>query len=193
VRRAALLAMAGAAAATALAVRAPAPVRAESAGDDSAGDGTSDGTSDGKGDGAGDDKGPRRRDHGSIGAGGALLLTGDGGDRLRLDVAGDLKLAGRFGVLAAWRAADDHHRGLVTAGLVFEGAAARPRLVLDLHADLGADLDARAPLLGGGIRTTLRLTGPLGLVFDGGAHLVIDGLDGTRLVIAGSTLLALCW
>jgi len=140
-----------------------------------------------------DDDCPPRRYHGSLGAGGALLLTGDGGDRLRRDVAADVKLAGRYGVLAAWRAADADHRGLLIAGLVFEGAAARPRLVIDLHADLGADLDARAPLVGGGIRTTLQLAGPLGVVFDGGAHLVIDGIDGTRLQIAGTTLLALRW
>ena len=134
-----------------------------------------------------------RRIHGSAGMGGALLGTGDRGDRARLDAAADLKLGGRFGALAAWRAFDDRLRGLLMAGLVYEAGAARPRLVLDLHAELGADLDARAPLAGGGIRTTLAIAGPLGLVFDSGAYLVIDGLDGTRLQLQTAALLAARW
>ena len=136
---------------------------------------------------------PGRRFHGSVGAGGALLLTGDGGDRARLETAADVKLGGRYGALLAWRAIGDGRRGLATAGLVFEAGAARPRLVLDLHADLGADLDARAPLAGGGIRTTLGIAGPLGVVFDSGAYLVIDGVDGTRLQIQSSALVAVRW
>jgi hypothetical protein len=134
-----------------------------------------------------------RRFHGSAGAGGALLLTGGRGDRARLDAAIDLKLRGRFGVLAAWRALDQEHRGLVTAGLVYEGAAARPRLVVDLHADLGADLDAGAPLAGGGIRTSLQIAGPLGVVVDAGAYLVIDGIERTRLQLQSSLLVAVRW
>lgn len=134
-----------------------------------------------------------RRLHGSAGAGGALLLTGGGGDRARLEVAADVKLGGRFGALAAWRAFDDARRGLVTAGLSFEAAAARPRLVLDLHADLGADLGTRAPLAGGGVRTTLQIAGPLGLVVDSGAYLVIDGIERTRLQLQSSALVAVRW
>ena len=79
------------------------------------------------------------------------------------------------------------------AGLVYEGAAARPRLVVDLHADAGADLDARAPLVGGGVRATLTLLGPLGVVVDAGAYLVIDGIDGSRLQLQSSTLLVARW
>lgn len=136
---------------------------------------------------------PPRARHGSVAAGGALLLTGAGGDRLRYEVSADLKLGRRLGVLAAWRAPDGAHRGLVTAGITFEAGAARPRLVVDLHADAGADLDARAPLAGGGIRTTLVLTGALGVVLDAGAYLVVDGIADTRLQIQSSTLVALCW
>lgn len=131
--------------------------------------------------------------HGSAGAGGALLVTGAGGDRTRLDAAADVKLRGRYGALAAWRGWDGEHRGLVMAGLVFEAGAARPRLVLDLHADLGADLDAGAPLAGGGVRTTLAILGPLGVVLDAGAYLVIDGVEGTRLQLQSSALLAVRW
>jgi hypothetical protein len=138
---------------------------------------------------------PARRIHGSAGAGGALLFTGDRGDRARAELAVDVKLGGRFGVLAAWRAHDlaEERYGLVTAGVVFEAGAARPRLVLDLHADAGAELDARAPVIGGGIRTTLAITGPLGVVLDAGAYLVLDGFDDTRLQLQSSALLAVRW
>jgi hypothetical protein len=82
---------------------------------------------------------------------------------------------------------------MLLGGLVYEAGAARPRLVLDLHADVGADLDQKAPVAGGGIRTTLTLWKMLGLAFDGGAYLVIDGLEDTRLVLAGSTSLVMRW
>src|SRR5262249_45607242 len=108
--------------------------------------------------------------HGSVGVGGSLLLTGAQGDRFRLDAAVDLKLHSRYGFSLAWRAieqtGDTKFDGLVIAGLVYEGAASRPRLVLDLHGDAGFDLDARRPLVGAGIRTTLTAIGPLGVVGD---------------------------
>ena len=128
--------------------------------------------------------------HGSVGAGGSLLLTGGGGDRGRLDVAIDVKPRSRFGGIVAWRAFDENHRGLVTAGVVYEGGAARPRLVLDLYAHVGFDLDAKAPLVGGGLRTTLAIIGPLGVVLDSGAQLVVDGLSETRLQIASGAFVA---
>ena len=97
----------------------------------------------------------------------------------------------------AWRAIEprenDHHDGLVMAGILYEGAAARPRLVLDLHGDVGIDLDAKRPLVGGGIRTTLTVIGPIGVVLDSGAYLVIDGIDDTRLQLMGSTLVVGRW
>jgi len=131
--------------------------------------------------------------HGTAGAGGSFLLTGHADDRNRFDLAVELKPRSRFGFAAAWRAFDQDHDGLVMAGIVYEGAAARPRLVLDLHADLGVDLDARAPLVGGGIRTTLAIIGPLGIAFDSGAYLVIDGIDDTRLQLQGSALVVARW
>jgi hypothetical protein len=134
-----------------------------------------------------------RRVHGSLGAGGALLATGARGDRARLDATFDVKLGGRFGALAAWRAFDGEHRGLVCAGLVFEAGAARPRLVIDLHAELGADLDARAPLAGGGLRTTIGLAEPLAIILDSGAYLVIDGIAETRLQLQTTAIAALRW
>jgi len=135
--------------------------------------------------------------HGSVGVGGSLLASGAQGDRQRLDLAIDLKPSSRYGLSLAWRAIEprdnDHHDGLLIAGLVYEGAAARPRLVLDLHGDVGVDLDARRPLVGAGVRTTLTIIGPLGVVLDGGAYLVIDGIEDTRLQLMGSTLLAVRW
>ena len=127
--------------------------------------------------------------HGSFGFGGTFLTTGDDGDRGRLELELDVEPYSRFGGLVALRAFDEHHRGLLMAGLVFEAAAARPRLVIDLHGDAGADLDRRAPLVGGGIRTTLTISGPLAVALDSGGYLVIDGVDGTRFVL--STCVAL--
>ncbi len=131
--------------------------------------------------------------HGSVGAGGSILTTGSQGDRFRFDVALDLKPRSRYGVVLAWRAFDDHHHGLVTAGIVYEGAASRPRLVLDLHADVGVDLEQVAPLAGGGIRTTLGIVGPLGAVLDAGGYLVLDGVDNSRLQLQTTLLVVARW
>ena len=130
--------------------------------------------------------------HGSAGVGGTFLTSGGRGDRGRLEATLDLSIRSRYGVLLGWRAFDTTHDGLLTAGLSFEAAAARPRLVIALHADAGADLDARAPLAGAGIRLTVGVLGPLGVVLDGGGYLVIDG-DDTRLQIQSSLLLAARW
>lgn len=130
--------------------------------------------------------------HGSASAGGTLLLTGSGGDRQRAEVELDAEL-GRLGGLVAWRGFDGAHAGLVTAGVSYEAAAARPRLVLDLHGDAGADLDLRAPAIGGGVRTLLELVGPLGVALDAGAYVVIDGVDHTRLQLAAGAALAAVW
>ena len=131
--------------------------------------------------------------HGSIGAGGALVLIGDRGDRQRADVVLDLKPRSRYGGIVGWRAFDEDRRGLVTAGLVFEGGAARPRLVLDLIVELGADLDQEAPLAGGGIRSTLTLLGPVGVALSTNAYLVLDGVDDSRLHLQSSALVVASW
>jgi hypothetical protein len=130
--------------------------------------------------------------HGSAGVGGAFLVTGDDGDRGRAELEVDLEPS-RYGGLLALRGFDEHHRGLLCAGLVYEPGAARPTLVVDLHADLGADLDQRAPLVGGGIRTTLGLYGPLGVALDTGGYLVIDGVERTRLVLMTSASVTAKW
>jgi hypothetical protein len=131
--------------------------------------------------------------HGSIGGGGSLLLSGARGDRTRFELEVDLQPSSKFGGLLAWRAFDADHDGMVMAGLVYEAGAARPRLVVDLHADAGADLDQLAPLVGGGARTTLALWKVIGVALDAGAYLVIDGVDDTRLVISTSASLVARW
>lgn len=137
--------------------------------------------------------------HGSVGAGGALVLLGEDGDRLRSELSFDLKWRSRYGVIVGWRATDagslgdGDHDGLVTAGLVYEAGAARPRLVLDLVAEVGADLDQRAPLVGGGLRNTLAIAGPLGVVLHTAAYVVIDGLEDSRLHVQSNLLVAVRW
>jgi hypothetical protein len=137
----------------------------------------------------------------SMGFGGSLLLTGHGeGSRNRADAHLDIDPGGRFGrfgLTAAvrhmtWEPFADE--GLATIGIKYEAGAARPRLALALHGDVGASFDG-APALGGGIESTLWLIPkwfrPLALILDATAHLVIDGADETRLVLASSTRLSL--
>lgn len=131
--------------------------------------------------------------HGSVGVGGMFLYTGHDNDQFRFEISFDLEPATRFGGFLAWRAFDLEHKGMVLAGGVFEAGAARPRLVVDLHADIGADLDQVAPVVGVGIRTTLTLWGPLGIALDSGAYLVIDGVDNTRLVLGSSLSPVVRW
>ena len=131
--------------------------------------------------------------HGSIGVGGAFLLTGHRDDRFRGEVAIDLKPRSRFGGLLAWRTFDETHDGIVMGGVIYEAAAARPRLVLDLHGEAGFDLDTRDPVVGAGIRTTLGIIGPLAVVLDSGAYLVVDGIDDSRLQLQSSMLVVGRW
>lgn len=134
--------------------------------------------------------------HGSVGAGTSIVITGAQGDHFRYDIGIDLKPRSRYGVSLAWRTFDADHRGMVLVGIVYEGAAARPRLVLDLHADIGVDLDHDFhPLLatGVGIRTALQIVGPLAVVVDLGPVIVWDGVDNTRLQLMQSTMLGARW
>ncbi|CAN5647355.1 hypothetical protein BH11MYX1_BH11MYX1_35160 [soil metagenome] len=130
--------------------------------------------------------------HGSVGLGGSLLATGAEGAASRLELELDVEPS-RFGAVLALRGFASGHRGLACAGLVYEAGAARPRLVLALHADLGVDLDHRAPLVGGGVRATLGLFGPIGLAGDAGSYLVLDGIDRSRLVLLVSGSMVVRW
>lgn len=140
----------------------------------------------------------------SFGGGTGFLLTGQGdGKRLRGDAHLDISPGGRFGRFGFTGALrhivlepffDD---ALVTGGLLYEAAAARPRLILSLHADVGATVKDHAPAFGGGLQTHLWLVPkwvpPLALALDVTAHVVLDGLADTRLVIASATRLTLAF
>ena len=131
--------------------------------------------------------------HGSFSAGGTLLATGANGDRQRGELELDVEPYSRFGISVALREFDQSYNGIVTAGLVYEAGAARPRLVVDLHADVGFDLDQHAPVVGGGVRTTLALLGPVGIALDSGGYFVIDGLDRSRFAIALGAAAMITW
>jgi len=131
--------------------------------------------------------------HGSVGGGGSFLLTGDRGDRNRFELAVDIEPASRFGGMLAWRAFDADHHGLLLGGIVYEAGAARPRLVVDLHGEAGVDLDLTAPVLGGGVRTTLTIWKLLGVGLDAGGYLVVDGVDNTRFVLLTSASAVIRW
>jgi hypothetical protein len=142
--------------------------------------------------------------HWSIGGGGSFLLNGThGGPRNRLDGAVTIEPGGRFGRWGLTFAlrhvtpkpfADD---GLATAGITYEPAAARPRLALALHADAGVTITDPSPVIGGGLQTHLwiwpRRLGPLAIVFDLTAHLVLSNVNDTRLVVGSATRLAIAF
>ena len=132
--------------------------------------------------------------HGSIAAGAQVLATGLGGhDRLRL--AAELAYAPpswhRRGLVLAVRDVSlDGDVALLTGGLTFEAGAARPRLALALYGDGGVALGPVAPTVGGGVRVTSQLVGPLAIVVDVGGHLIVDvGAGDLRLALGAALLL----
>ena len=135
---------------------------------------------------------PPRTWRGGIGAGGSVALLGPVTTGLVADAA--LKPGGIFGRLGArveGRTLDEELEdgidgGLLLGGVVYEAAAARPRLVIDLHAEAGAALPDPRLAVGGGAITQLWLVGPLAIGLDSSAHLVLDGVDGTELILAGA-------
>ena len=135
------------------------------------------------------------RAHGSVGAGGQLAFGGPDrtGGAAALDVLPGGRL-GRWGLTAAVRAVPYQpfgERGLATLGVIREVAAARPRLVLLLHGDVGFTWGPPAPAIGGGVKTCLGVAGPFGLAFDTSFHLVVRGVDGTHGVVGLTLLVAL--
>lgn len=130
--------------------------------------------------------------HAGIGAGGFVALLGP----VRSGLVADAMLQpggrlGRFGARLEGRTLDDEvaggiDGGLLLGGVVYEAAAARPRLAIALHGDAGAALPDARLVLGGGAITQLWLIGPLALGLDSSAHLILDGVDGTELILAGA-------
>ncbi len=126
---------------------------------------------------------------GGVGAAGYAALTGPA----RTGVAAVAVVypgawAGRLGARFEARTIGDDEafdRGLFTAGLSYEAAAARPRLSLALHGEVGALAPAARVAAGGGVELQLWLIGPIALALDSTAHVIVDGLD-SELVLAGS-------
>lgn len=134
---------------------------------------------------------PPRPWHAGVGAGGSVALLGP--VTTGLTASADLSPGGafgRFGLRAEARTLDDEladgiDAGLLMGGVMYEAAAARPRLAVALHGELGAALPDGRPVAGGGVATTLWIVGPLALGLDSAAHLLIDGVD-SELILAGS-------
>jgi len=138
---------------------------------------------------------PPRPLHGSLGAGGATVFGG--ADRLTAAGAIDVLPGGRFGkwgLIGAYRDVELRPvagHGMLTLGVIREAAAARPRLVILLHADLGVAWGPTAPVIGGGVKTYLGVIGPLGLAFDVTAHVIAPSVDDSHVVISLGMLGAL--
>lgn len=133
-----------------------------------------------------------RKRHFHIGGGGFNALTGPKwgpSGTVEYYPAGSF---GRLGVRGDVRGFEGVEEGAVTAGVVFEAAAARPRLQLSLHADIGFTFGTVRPVIGLGIQSQLWLIGPLALAIDGGPVLLYDGVD-TVLMLAQSLQLRLAW
>jgi hypothetical protein len=129
--------------------------------------------------------------HGSVGGGTALVITGADGDHNRFELEADLEPHSRWGGFAAWRQFSGTHNGIVAGGVMYEAGAARPRLVVDFHGDVGFDLDQKAPMVGGGLRTVIEIYGAFGVALDTGGYLVIDGVNNTSFKLAtGLSLVA---
>jgi hypothetical protein len=132
--------------------------------------------------------------HGSIGVGPSLLLSGERGDSLRYSIAAEvLGPRGLGGGVALHGIGGPDRLGVAALRFSAQVAASPPRLWLRLHGELGLALEDRDPMAGVGLTATLRLWRAASLVFDGNAHLVLDGVEDTRLAISGATLAAIAW
>lgn len=127
-------------------------------------------------------------------AGGALAVTGPGG----LDAQATAAISpggalGRYGLRLSARSFDAAdglaEDGFLAAGVSYEAAASRPRLVISLFAEAGI-ASGWVPVAGGGVHTDLYVFGPLALGGEIAAHLFVDGSD-TALGVSGSLLAGL--
>jgi hypothetical protein len=133
--------------------------------------------------------------HGSIGAGGALIFGSI--DRTGAAAALDVLPGGAFGTWGVTLGVRDvgyspfAGHGMATIGVIREAAAARPLLAVFFHGDAGAawrDGGSTLPVVGGGVKTYLKLGGPFGIALDTTLHLEIDGVDHTHLVLGFALL-----
>lgn len=99
---------------------------------------------------------------------------------------------GRYGLRGEVSGFEQSDAGRAALGVTFEAAAARPRLQLALHGDVGLTFPAHLPTIGGGVQVQLWVYGPVALGVDGGAVLIYDGID-SLLAMASTTTLRLAW
>lgn len=90
---------------------------------------------------------------------------------------------GPFGLGFYYRGPERVGHGSFILGLAYDAAAARPRLQLGLHADIGYDTFLSQPLVGAGLRAQLGGIGPLVVAGDMSARLYLAGID-SRLAFA---------
>jgi hypothetical protein len=134
--------------------------------------------------------------HGSIGIGSALVFGS--ANRTAGTAALDLLPGGELGTWGATLGVRDvgwspfGGYGTATLGVIREAAAARPLLAVLVHGDLGVawrDGASTLPVVGGGLKTYLRLKGSFGIALDTTLDLEIDGVDHTHLVLGFALLL----
>lgn len=90
---------------------------------------------------------------------------------------------GRIGFGLYYRGDRRFQRGSLLAGAVYEAGAARPGLVMTLHAAAGYDAAHSLPVVGVGWRILLGVAGPLVVSSNLTAQLFLDGVQ-SRLGIA---------
>lgn len=124
--------------------------------------------------------------HGGLGVGGSAFITGGESSGSLIDV--ELYPGGVFGAYGLRVEA----RGFgqiapesVLAGLTYEAAIARPRLVLALFAVAGLSFDTQ-PMISTGVQTQLAVIGPLALGLEANAILIVDGTADTALFVGSS-------
>ena len=129
----------------------------------------------------------------SIGAGWVTRLTGpDGGPSLEAEVYPGGRF-GRVGFTAYFRGQlelDGLDIGLITAGLTYEAAASRPKLTLNMHAEVGFTYGESFPVVGVGVKTQLWIKGPFAVAINSTGHMLLDGTD-SRLQLGTSLLIAI--
>ena len=130
--------------------------------------------------------------HGGFGGGSYLGLTGAEWGPIGVADYYPGGGFGRFGLRGELRGYEGLEHGHAVAGVVYEAAAARPRLLISLHAGVGLSWTEVRPLVAGGIETQLWVLGPLSLVSGTDLVLRIDGID-TALAISGTLQLRLAW
>jgi hypothetical protein len=135
---------------------------------------------------------PRRGFHWALGGGGFGAISGpsDWGTAVGLELlpGGPFRRVGLIGL--ARFDENTGESGMAAGGVVFEAAAARPRLWLSLHAEVGATWGPSQPVAGVGLKSHLMIWGPFAVCADTTAHVVYDGVD-SQLAVASTLLLEL--